>query len=139
MTSCLFCKIIQKEIPAHIIYEDNNVLGILDIHPQTAGHTMILPKVHAVNILELDDDKVGPVFGAVKKVTALLERSLKPNGFTIGINHGMASGQTVDHLHIHIMPRWFHDGGGSVHSVVHNPPKESLDKIKEKILIQNRR
>ncbi|MBI2591597.1 MAG: HIT family protein, partial [Candidatus Brennerbacteria bacterium] len=59
---------------------------------------------------------------------------LKPDGFTIGINHGEASGQAVDHLHIHIIPRWKNDGGGSIHGVVNNPPKESLEEIKKKIL-----
>ena len=130
---CLFCKIINKEIPAEVIYEDENTIAILDIQPRTTGHTMILPKFHAENILDLPDDKIEGVFQAVKKVTGLLEKSLKPDGFTIGINHGKVSGQTIEHLHIHIMPRWFNDNGGSIHSVVDNPPKEPLEKLAAKI------
>ncbi len=131
---CLFCKIASKEIPASIIYEDDATLGILDIHPRSPGHTMVIPKAHAENILDLPPEAVGPVFTAVKKVTSLLQKALQPDGFTIGVNHGRVSGQTVDHLHIHIMPRWNDDGGGSVHSVVNNPPREGLEEIRMKIL-----
>ena len=134
MNNCLFCKIANKEIPAHIIYEDGDTIGILDITPRAPGHTMVIPKVHGATILEVQDATIVSLFGAVKKVTALLQKALAPDGFTIGTNHGRASGQAVDHLHIHVIPRWLTDGGGSVHSVVNNPPQESLDAIKEKIL-----
>ena len=134
MADCFFCKIANKEVSAEVIYEDDNVVAILDIHPKAPGHTMILPKVHAANILDLPEDKIEGVFKAVKEVTALLNNSLSPDGFTIGINHGKVSGQTVEHLHIHIMPRWYNDHGGSIHDVVNNPPKENLKEIKEKII-----
>ncbi len=130
---CFFCKIIKKEAPAEIIYEDDNTLAVLDIHPRASGHTMVLPKVHAENILDLPEDKIEGVFKAVKKVTELLEKALKPDGFIIGINHGKVSGQSIEHLHIHIIPRWIGDGGGSVHDVVNNPPKQSLKEIKIQI------
>ncbi len=131
---CLFCKIINKTIPAEIVYEDKDALAFLDIHPRAPGHTMILPKTHAENLLDLPNNKTGPVFTAVKKVTALLKKSLKPDAFTIGINNGRVSGQIIDHLHIHIIPRWKDDGGKSIHSVVDNPPKKSLDEIRKKIV-----
>ncbi len=131
---CLFCKIAKKEIPASVVYEDDYALGVLDVNPRAPGHTMIIPKSHAENILDLNDLSVGPVFEAVKKMTDTLKKAFSPDGFTIGINHGRVSGQSIDHLHIHIIPRWSSDGGGSVHGVVNNPPKESLDEIKEKIL-----
>ena len=130
---CFFCKIINKEVPAEIIYEDENVIAILDIHPRAPGHTMILPKIHAENILDLPEEKIEGVFRGVKKVTELLNKSLRPDGFTIGINHGKVSGQTIEHLHIHILPRWYNDNGGSVHNVVDNPPKQSLAQIANRI------
>ncbi|MFA5083805.1 MAG: HIT family protein [Candidatus Paceibacterota bacterium] len=130
---CLFCKIIKKEIPAEIIHEDEKTLAILDINPRAQGHTMVLPKVHAETILDLPDDEIGPLFSAVKKITQLIQKGLEPEGFTIGINHGKISGQVIDHLHIHIIPRFENDGGSSIHSVVNNPPKESLKEIKNKI------
>jgi histidine triad (HIT) family protein len=131
---CLFCKIADKQIAAEVIYEDGDALAILDIHPRALGHTMILSKTHADNILDLPDDKIGPVFAAVKKVTKLLKESLKPDAFTIGINNGKYSGQLIEHLHIHIIPRWQGDGGLSIHSVVDRSPKISLAEVRKKIV-----
>ena len=131
--NCLFCKIANKQIQAEIVYEDAAALAILDLHPRSPGHTMILPKVHAINLLELPEEQVGLVFLTVQKVTAILQKALQPQGFTIGINHGVISGQTVSHLHIHVMPRFEGDKGGTIHSVVNNPSSESLPAMAEKI------
>ena len=116
-----------------MIYEDDHVLAFLDIKPSTMGHTMVIPKVHAPNIIELPDGEVAPLFAAVKRVDGLLVKSLQPDGITIGINQGRASGQEVDHLHIHLIPRWHNDGGHAVQTVVHSAPKESLDEVAAKI------
>lgn len=132
--TCLFCQIIKKEIPAEIIYEDEKSIAILDINPRSLGHLMVLPKTHWENILELKDEEVEPLFQTVKKMTELLNKKLAPAGFTIGINHGKVSGQTIDHLHIHIIPRYLNDGGGSIHSVVNYPQETDIKKVKEKIL-----
>ncbi len=134
MTDCIFCKIIRKEIPAEIIYENDSALALLDINPKAPGHTMVLAKVHAPTILDLPEKEVEPVFGAVKKVTAMIKEVLRPDGFTIGINHGRYAGQAIDHLHIHILPRYKGDGGTSIHGVVNNPPQESLNEMRQKIL-----
>ncbi|MEK7568345.1 MAG: HIT family protein [Patescibacteria group bacterium] len=131
---CLFCKIINKEISADVIYEDGDAVAVLDVQPRAPGHAIVLPKIHVENILELPEENIQGVFAAVKKVVGLLEKSLKSDGFTIGINHGRVSGQTIDHLHIHVIPRWQGDGGGSIHSVVDNPSKEDIEMIKNKII-----
>lgn len=131
--NCLFCQIAQKAINSEIIYEDEKTLAFLDIHPKAPGHAMVIPKEHAENILDLPESSVKPVFLAVKKVARSIKEALKPSGFTIGINHGRVSGQVVDHLHVHVIPRFDKDGGRSIHSVVDNPPKESIGKIAEKI------
>ena len=130
---CLFCKIGKKEIPAEIVYEDEDVFAILDIYPVAPGHTMVIPKIHAQNLLDLDDSKVAPVFLGVKKVLGILKKTIKPDGFTVGINHGTVSGQVVDHLHIHLIPRFLNDHGKSVHSVVLNPPTETPEEIGKRI------
>jgi len=132
--NCLFCQIAAKIIPSIIIYEDEKTLAFLDIHPISSGHTLIIPKIHAENILDLSDNQIDPFFQTVKKVVALLQKKLNPKGFTIGINHGTISGQVIDHLHIHIVPRYEGDGGGSLHSVVKNPPQESLEVIQAKLI-----
>lgn len=128
---CIFCKIAAKEISAEVIYEDEHVVSFLDIHPLTPGHAVVIPKVHAENIIDLPESEVAPLFEAVKKVTTLLEGKLNPRGFTIGINHGTDQG--VDHIHIHVIPRYRGDGGGSIHSVVKYSSGESLESIRGKI------
>ena len=131
--NCLFCAIKNKQIHSHAIYEDANVFAFLDIHPLAPGHTVVIPKTHSETILDFPESGMEPFLKGVKTVTLLLKKALKPDGFTMGINHGKAAGQSVDHLHFHIIPRWNNDKGGSLHSVVKNPPKESLDAIAEKI------
>ncbi|PIR86700.1 MAG: HIT family protein [Candidatus Harrisonbacteria bacterium CG10_big_fil_rev_8_21_14_0_10_49_15] len=130
---CIFCKIVAKEIPAKIVTENSRALALLDIHPLVPGHTVVVPKQHADTILELGDEEISPLFALVKQATNLLNKALQPDGFTIGLNHGEAVGQGVPHLHVHILPRWTTDGGGNIHSIVKNPPSETLDKILERI------
>ncbi|MEK7089313.1 MAG: HIT family protein [Patescibacteria group bacterium] len=134
MADCIFCKIANKEIPAEVVYEDAHTTAVLDINPIAPGHTMILPKKHAENILDLDDAEVEPLFTAVKRVTALLNGTLHPDGFTIGMNHGKWAGQAIDHIHVHVIPRWKTDGGHSIHGVVVNPPTQSLTEIRKQII-----
>ncbi len=134
MEDCLFCKIANHKINSEIIYEDKAILAFLDIFPRSKGHVVVIPKTHFENMIDLPEESVGPVFKAVKTVTKMINEALTPGGFTIGINQGRISGQAVNHLHIHIIPRFVGDGGGSLHSVVNNPPKESLGEVKSKIL-----
>lgn len=122
---CIFCKIINKEIPNYTVFEDENVLAFLDIFPHAVGHTVVIPKVHAHDLTELSDELIVSLFSAVKKVQQKLQTGLNPEGFTVGWNHGEAGGQTVPHLHVHVLPRWSIDGGGSIHSVV--PAVRDLD------------
>ncbi len=132
--NCLFCKIANKEISADVIGENEDAVALLDIRPLAPGHTMVIPKAHAETILELPDEKIEGVFLLVKQMTEKLAKALSPDGFTLGMNHGKNAGQAIDHLHIHIIPRFKGDGGGSIHTIVDNPPKESLEEIKKKIL-----
>lgn len=130
---CLFCSIARKEIPAKIVYEDADTLAFLDIHPRAMGHTIIIPKTHAENIVTADDALTISTFLTVRKIAGILNNTLKPEGFTIGINHGSVSGQTVPHVHVHVIPRYIGDGGGSIHSVVNYPSPLSLDEVALKI------
>jgi histidine triad (HIT) family protein len=105
----------------------------MDIHPRAPGHSFVIPKRHAETILELSDAELGAVFGAVRNLVAKIKNAMNPDGFTIGANHGKAGGQAIDHLHVHIIPRWRNDGGGSIHSVVRNPPRESIAGIAQQL------
>lgn len=103
---CVFCKIINGEIPSYKIYEDDNAIAILDISQATLGHTLILPKKHYENILEIPTETLASLASTVKNVTNILQTKLNPEGFNILNNCGLAAGQTVMHFHIHIIPRY---------------------------------
>ena len=133
MTDCLFCKIATGEIPSYKIYEDNLVMAFLDIHPRAPGHTVVIPKGHYPTLFELPAECVVPLWSAVKNIAGKAKEALKTDGFTIGMNHGAVSGQTVPPLHVHIMPRFEGDGGKSIHSVVHNPGEIPLEEMVEKL------
>ena len=115
------------------MYENDAAAAFLDVNPRSPGHTMVVPKEHCATILELPAHCSEGFIEAIKETARRLQRALEPDGFTMGINHGRVSGQVVDHLHFHIMPRFEGDGGGSIHSVVNNSPEESLGDIAEKI------
>lgn len=137
MEDCIFCKIVRKEIPADIVYEDETAVGFLDIQPMAPGHTMIVPKRHVVGIPDLPEEMFRPLMAAIQKVSRKLAKVFSPDGMSYGVNQGRAAGQHVDHLHIHLVPRWRDDGGGSFQSIVRNPPKEDLKSLAEKIRSAN--
>ena len=133
LADCLFCKIAHREIPASVVREDEETVAFLDIYPHAPGHTLVVPRFHCATLRELPDETVAPLFRAVKEVASLLVERLGAKGLTVGINEGKVAGQAVDHMHVHLMPRFEGDGGGSVHGVVKNPPKEPLEEILEKL------
>ena len=103
---CVFCSIIKGDIPSKKVYEDENVLAILDISQATKGHTLVIPKKHYANILEIEYPEYENVMYAVKKVTEKINVVYKPAGFNILNNCNEAAGQTVMHFHVHVIPRY---------------------------------
>lgn len=101
---CIFCKIIDKEIPCYKIYEDNDFLAFLDISQATIGHTLVVPKKHYSNIFELNDNS--SIMNVVIKVAKALKDSLGIDDLNIVNNNGPLAGQTVNHFHIHLIPRY---------------------------------
>jgi histidine triad (HIT) family protein len=115
---CIFCKIVAGEIPCHKVYEDENVLAFLDIHPHAKGHTVVIPKKHVANIFEFSDSDRAVFSAGLSNTARRVNDVLKPDGMNIGINDRPAAGQVVPHVHWHIFPRHEGDGGGSVHSII---------------------
>ncbi len=109
MEDCLFCKIIKGDIPNYTVYQDEKTLALLDINPNTRGHTLVIPIEHASNIIGMEDSNVDAVFRTVRKVVRGLEAALKPDGFNLVVNHGEAAGQLIHHFHCHIIPRYVGD------------------------------
>ncbi len=103
--NCIFCAIAAGEIPSFKVYEDDVVLAYLDINPFTEGHTLVIPKAHSEGLLDTDDATLAAVIARVRKVAAHLKAALPCDGFNILQNNGEAAGQTVKHLHFHIVPR----------------------------------
>jgi diadenosine tetraphosphate (Ap4A) HIT family hydrolase len=110
MNECIFCAIVARTSPAHIVYEDTDVLGFLDIRPVRPGHTLLVPKRHAADLSELDPDQGGRLFRAGQIVAAAQRSSaIAADGVNLLVNDGRAAFQTVFHSHLHVVPRHFGD------------------------------
>lgn len=129
MNNCIFCKIGKGEIPPYKVYEDKNVLAFLDIHPHALGHTVLIPKSHGETLFDFTETDQKHIIAAVAKTMKIIQDKLNPDGFNVGWNHNTAGGQVVPHLHIHILPRYNGDNGGSIHSIIKNPGKKSVEEV----------
>jgi histidine triad (HIT) family protein len=109
MNDCIFRKISRGEIPSATVYEDNDFRVIMDISPASEGHMIILPKEHAANVYELSDNIASKIYVLAKKLAVALKEELDCDGVNILQNNEEAAGQTVFHLHMHIIPRYFGD------------------------------
>ena len=108
MKDCLFCKIINNEIPSSTIYEDDLIKVFLDINPTTNGHMLIIPKKHHVNVMDIDENIVSHALKVIKeKLYPMLKKNLGCDGLTIVQNNEY--GQEVKHYHIHLIPRYQDD------------------------------
>ncbi|MGQ0532923.1 MAG: HIT family protein [Caulobacteraceae bacterium] len=103
----LFAKILRGEIPAVKVFEDEHVLAFMDIYPQTRGHVLVAPKnTRARNFLELAPEQIAPLMERVQRIAIATEKALEPDGLAIVQFNGTPAGQTVFHLHVHIIPRY---------------------------------
>lgn len=108
MKDCLFCKIINNEIPSSTVYEDDLIKVFLDINPTTNGHMLIIPKKHHVNVMDIDEDVVSHALKVIReKLYPMLKKNLGCDGLTIVQNNEY--GQEVKHYHIHLIPRYQDD------------------------------
>lgn len=106
--SCIFCEIANGSIPSSTIYEDDQVRAILDINPASVGHVLIIPKKHCTSLLDpaADEATVHAVFDTAAKLARRLDEVLKPDGINLVSNMKEGAGQTVEHLHVHLIPRY---------------------------------
>lgn len=103
---CIFCKIVATEIPSKKIYEDESVLGMLDISQTTKGHSLVLPKKHYDNILEMPKEELDHMINVVQDLSKQLINKLDAKGINVLTNINEAAGQSVLHAHIHLIPRY---------------------------------
>lgn len=109
---CIFCKIANGEIPSDTVYEDDKYRAILDLSPAVKGHTLIIPKDHFDDLLSADEETLESVLKLAQRIGAAQLKALKCDGFNVVQNNGEAAGQTVHHLHVHIIPRY--NGGAKM-------------------------
>lgn len=129
---CIFCKIINQDIPHHKVYEDDKVLVFLDIKPVNPGHLLVLPKMHCANIEETPEDILVDMVKVIKKMGKLLKDKLGVAGYNVTENNDPVAGQGVPHLHFHVIPR--HEGDGHVSWPQSDYAEGEADAIVKKLL-----
>lgn len=109
MSDCILCRIVRREVPAEVLYEDEHVLAILDINPIHFGHALVFPKGHCADFLALPATCYTPVLTAARRVTSALVAGLRLEGYNLFTNNGRIAGQSVFHFHLHVTPRYPND------------------------------
>lgn len=108
--NCVFCKIVSWETPSQRIWEDDKYIAFLDINPINFGHTLVIPREHYSTFHETPDEVLSGMISLAKRIAPAIMQALEADGYNIGVNTGRAAGQAVDHVHIHIIPRYDDDG-----------------------------
>jgi histidine triad (HIT) family protein len=117
-TDCVFCKIIEGEMPSMRVYEDDRTLAIMDINPVNSGHCLVISKTHAPTLWDADPVDLQAAIAAAQKVAVALKTVVKPDGLNMLQANGAAAFQSVPHYHLHLIPRWNNDGKGFDWSLV---------------------
>lgn len=124
---CVFCRIVAKQIPASVVFEDQATLAFMDLGQVNPGHVLVACKAHADNIYGLDDAQAAAVFRTAARVARAVRDAFNPPGLSIYQANGKPAGQTVFHFHLHVLPRHEADGMQLVWPVK-NPPREKLEE-----------
>lgn len=104
MNECIFCKIINGEIPSKKLYEDDKVIVIMDVNPKVDGHALVIPKEHVTDFMEISDELLNHVYKVAREVSKMLMDKLKATALTLGVNYG--DSQVVKHFHMHLLPNY---------------------------------
>jgi len=128
---CIFCKIVNNELPSYKVYEDDEFLAILDIAQTTDGHTLVFPKKHIVDIFEIDDETLSKLIILTKKLSDKVVTKMNATGLNLLNNTNESAGQSVHHIHFHIIPRY--DENDEVTISFNRKSKFDLEEILNKI------
>lgn len=134
--NCIFCKLIKKEIPSYLVYEDDITMAFLDLSQTTKGHTLLIPKTHVSDVFSLDEKLASQLFARVPKIALALEKTLPTmNGLNIVNNNRELAYQSVFHAHIHLIPRYSSNDDFSIHFGNHSTDysSEALVSLAAKI------
>lgn len=131
MERTVFEKIIAREIPADIIYEDEDTLAFLDIAPNNPGHTLVVPKTPSRNVFDISEDSWLAMMRTVRKLAPIIKEAVGADGININMNNDAAAGQVVFHTHVHLIPR--HEGDGLKHFPQGSYAPGEAEVVREKI------
>ena len=131
MSDCIFCKIIAGEIPAAKVYEDEQALAFLDISQVTPGHTLVVPKEHHRNLLEMDAASASQLFAKIPVIAQKVMKATQADGMNIIANCEEVAGQTVFHTHVHLVPRYGTEDDLKIDFVAHEPDFDKLAQVAE--------
>ncbi|HEQ7360980.1 TPA: HIT family protein [Streptococcus pyogenes] len=133
MENCIFCSIIQGDIPSSKVYEDEQVLAFLDISQTTKGHTLVIPKQHVRNLLEMTAETASHLFARIPKIARAIQSATGATAMNIINNNEALAGQTVFHAHVHLVPRYNEEDGISIQYTTHEPDFPVLEKLARQI------
>jgi histidine triad (HIT) family protein len=108
---CIFCRIVNREAPSHIVYEDNEHIAFLDIAPFSMGHTLVCPKRHGETLWDMTEEEIGKLFMVASRISKAVVKAVGAQGFRLVQNNGEAANQVVAHVHIHVIPVRMEDRG----------------------------
>lgn len=129
----IFAKILRGDIPCAKVFEDEHTLALMDVFPQTRGHVLVIPKNEQTrNILDVSGETLGFVMTTVQKISRAVNTALKPNGIVVTQFNGASAGQTIFHLHIHILPR-YQGANMCTHASGQMADMEELKELADKI------
>ena len=131
---CIFCKIAAGEIPSRKIYEDSDLIAIMDLNPTSKGHSLIIPKEHCTNIYDIDEDIAAKVMKTAKKLATKMTVALNCDGFNLLQNNGETAGQTMFHFHMHLIPRYKDADNNMLKFTSVSFSDEEMDSIRDQII-----
>ncbi|MCH7661670.1 MAG: HIT family protein [Euryarchaeota archaeon] len=137
----IFSQIVEGEIPARVVYEDETTMAFLDANPLAPGHTLVIPKDEYERLNDVPDDLATDLYATLQKVIPAVEEAVDAPASNVAFNNGEAAGQEVPHVHGHIIPRFDGDGGNPIHAIAGSPPNlddDELDDIAERISANSR-
>ena len=131
---CIFCKIAAGEIPSRKIYEDKDLIAIMDLNPTSKGHSLIIPKEHCTNIYDIDEDIAAKVMKTAKKLATKMTVALNCDGCNLLQNNGETAGQTMFHFHMHLIPRYKDADNNMLKFTSVSFSDEEMDAIRDQII-----
>ena len=128
---CIFCSIVDGEIPGRVVHETDDAIAFLDANPLARGHTLVIPKEHHERLDDVPADEATELYSTLHEVVPAVEDAVDAPATTVAFNNGEAAGQEVPHVHAHVVPRFEGDGGGPIHSMFGSRPDLSDEELEE--------